>query len=170
MKPLDRDANATQVCHCLSHAWRFLSGQERDFHYLARNAKPLQFAAFSYFMPLSTLNPPRHGGVGVLLDHEDALAVATHMFGVAEAQVRDADLHDACAEVCNVLSDCVAPQFEPSAPVGPGLPRLASPTQYDHIAATSQARAVFQASRAHHHLFVVLYDRSNGIPASTENA
>lgn len=165
MDQIDAGEPLAPVRAKLERAWHFLSGQIRPFHYRGRETDGLKFTDFNFFIPL-TSNRQRRGGVGVLIAQADALLVATHMFGVPETAVQEGDLKDACAEVCNVLCDCVASQFDEDAPVGPGLPTLANPQQFDHIAATSKARAVFQASFSQHSLYVVLYDSPNGPSAS----
>lgn len=170
---MDRfDARETleHVSAKLERAWHFLSGQTRPFRHRGRDTDGLKFTDFNFFIPLTSHDRNRRGGVGVLIAHADALLVATHMFGVAEAEVQEADLRDACAEVCNVLCECVASQFDDGAPVGPGLPTLATPHQFDHIAATSTARAVFHAPYSQHSLYVVLYDSPNGPSASSSIA
>lgn len=162
MERFDTTETISQVRSKLERAWHFLSGQTREFSYLGRDAEPLKFTDFSFFMPLTSQDRSRCGGVGVLLGRADATAVAAHMFGVQPDAVKDADLRDACSEVCNVLCDCVASQFDDGTPVGLGFPSLASAEQYATIAAQSQVRAVFQASFAQQHVFVVLYDSPNG--------
>ena len=159
-----------QVCDRLTQAWFFLSGQSRQFYFLAQDTSALQFSEFSFFIPLTSRARAKCGGVGVLLGHEDALAVATHMFGVPASEVQSADLQDACSEVCNVLCDCVASQFDKGVPVGPGLPCLANPAQYEKIAASSNARAVFKAPLNQHAVVVVLFDRPCGSSVSPCNA
>lgn len=157
----DRDS-IEQVCDRLTQAWHFLSGQTRQFHFLARDTSALQFSEFNFFIPLTSRASAKCGGVGVLLGQDDALAVATHMFGVAATAVQRADLQDACSEVCNVLCECVASQFDKGVPVGPGLPCLANSTQFEKIAATSKARAVFKAPLDQQAVVVVLFDRPCG--------
>lgn len=142
----------------LSRAWEFLSGEARNFRHMTLKPDVLQFAEFSFFLPLTDADLSRSGGVGVLVQREDAARVATHMFGVARGQVTEADLRDACAEVCNVLSDCMAPLFSEGHGVLVGLPLAASSAEYGTIAEHSVARAIYQGRAGPHRVRVVLYD------------
>jgi hypothetical protein len=147
-----------QVEARLSTAWEFLSGEERSFHYRAGKTGLLQFAEFSFFMPLTVANETRPGGVGVLIQYQDAVRVAANMFGVSPQHVQQADLRDACAEACNVISDCIAMHFSAGQTVKIGLPRHASPFEYEEIAENSVARAVYQGCAGALCVLVVLYD------------
>ncbi len=142
----------------LSRAWAFLSGEERAFHHTLGPNDSLRFAEFSFFMPMTLPRETRHGGVGVLIQHGDAIRVAANMFGVERQHIQEADLRDACAEVCNVFADCIATHFGAGQAVKIGLPRAASPTEYAHIAENSVTRVVYQACAGPHSLLIVLYD------------
>ncbi len=109
-------------------------------------------------MPLAGGQPNARGGVGVLIEPSDAISVAANMFGVPRQQVQQADLRDACAEVCNVFADCVAPHFKADPPVSVGLPRIANPLAYAKVAENTVIRVVYRGCAGDNTLFVVLYD------------
>ncbi len=158
MAELDCSKEIAKVERSLSKAWEFLSGEERAFQYIAGLTDALQVAEFSFFMPLKLPNETRRGGVGVLIQHGDAVSVAANMFGVARQETLEADLQDACAEVCNVFSDCIATHFSPGQEVEIGLPRAASLKDYEIFAENCVTRAVYQGCAGAHRLLIVLYD------------
>lgn len=142
----------------LSKAWEFLSGESRDFRHMTQWANLLRFTEFSFHMPMAGAQPTARGGVGVLIEPSDAITVAANMFGVPRQQVQQADLQDACAEVCNVFADCVAPHFKADPPVIVGLPRLANPLAYAKVAENTRIKVVYRGCAGDNTLFVVLYD------------
>ena len=158
MADLDCSVEIAHVQSSLSRAWRFLSGERRVFEYRPAVGDAPRFADFSFFMPLTIATRTRQGGVGVLMQRGDATQVASYMFGAARDQVDDADLHDACAEVCNVLSDCVAMHFGAEHAVKLGLPQCASATETENIVENNVATAVYQGCTGAHRLWIVLYD------------
>jgi hypothetical protein len=149
--------NFEQVCAGLMKAWEFLSGTERFFTVCEPQQAALGFAEFSYFMPLKLSADQCAGGIGVLIERPDALGVAAHMFGVEAACLQDADLHDACAEVCNLFSGCVALQINSAVGIEMGLPFLASQGEYQQIAANSTLAAVYVSKSHSAQLYVVQY-------------
>lgn len=158
MADLDGPVEIAHVQSSLSRAWRFLSGERRTFEYRRGAIDALRFAEFSFFMPLTVARQTQRSGVGVLIQRGDATHVAAYMFGVARDQVEDADRRDACAEVCNVFSDCIATHFGAEQDVKLGLPQCASTTEYANIAENSVTRAVYQGCAGAHSLSIVLYD------------
>jgi len=158
MPDTDPSYDVAQVEMKLSRAWKFLSGEKRGFQYVGGAGGHWGFAEFSFLMPLDLAHGGRCGGVGVLIQHADAVRVATNMFGVARQDIQQADLGDACAEVCNVFSDCLAMHFSTGQEVKMGLPRWASPLEYESIAEYSVIRAIYQGCAGSVRLRVVLYD------------
>jgi hypothetical protein len=146
-----------QVCAGLAKAWEFLCGKERDFALSVSHKAVLAYAEFSYFMPLKMPAEQRIGGIGVLIERPDASDVAAHMFGADASCLQEADLHDACAEVCNLFSDCVALHISGNADINMDLPFLASPAAYDQIAAQSSVTAVYVSRSPNAQLYVVEY-------------
>jgi hypothetical protein len=158
MAESDCPNDIAEVAHSLSKAWEFLSGEERMFQYVPESDDPLPIAEFSFYMPLKLPADARRGGVGVLIQRDDAIHVAANMFGVATQQVQNDDLRDACAEVCNVFTDCMASHFGGGQRVEIGLPRQAGPADYEIFAESCVTRAVYQGCAATQRLLIVLYD------------
>jgi hypothetical protein len=146
-----------QVCAGLAKAWEFLCGEERGFAQVMTAKAALVFTEFSYFMPIKMTADQRTGGMGVLIERPDARDVAAHMFGAETSCLQEADLHDACAEVCNLFSDCVALHISGSSDTHMGLPFLASQAVYDQIAAQSTVEAVYVSRSPNAQLYVVEY-------------
>lgn len=153
--------NVEEVCAGLARAWAFLRGEERVFALGADLKQPPVLTEFSYFMPLKHSDDHRVSGLGVLIQRPDAMEVAAHMFGMNIDQLQEADLHDACAEVCNLFSGCMALHINASVSTQMGLPFRASSAMYQQIAADSTVAAVFVSSTANAQLHVVEYDIFN---------
>jgi hypothetical protein len=149
---------AEKVSAQLSQAWDFLGGVARHFDFLVEPLPALAYAEYSFVLPMSVYAEQRTGGVGVLIAREDALQVASHMFGMDAAQVQDADLQDACAEVCNVFSDCIALHVSGNEDVSIGLPSRISGSDFEHISQHSVVAAVYQSHFDAATLWVVVYD------------
>lgn len=158
MDTLNLEHDIPEVERKLSKAWEFLSGEHRGFTHLDSWADLLRFTEFSFHMPMEGRQPTSRGGVGVLIEPPDAIAVAVNMFGVPRQQVQPADLQDACSEVCNVFAECVAVHFKADPPVNVGLPRPASPLAYAKVAENTVIKVVYRGCAGANTLFVVLYD------------
>ncbi len=158
MPSLDHSPDIATVEYKLSKAWEFLSGEPRSFHWRARSTAALEFAEFSFFMPLNLAKESRRGGVAVLMQRADAVLVAANMFGVARREVQPADVGDACAEVCNVFSDCLVQHFGAGHEVKMGLPQAANPREYAHMVENSVLRAIYEGRAGAHSLLIVLYE------------
>jgi hypothetical protein len=150
----------------LSKSWEFLSGEQRVFRCVPQSHDALPVADFSFYIPLNLVESSRVGGVGVLIQQDDAIQVATNMFGVARQQIQHDDLRDACAEVCNVFTYCMATHFGGGQQVAIGLPREAGLAQYQNFAERCVTRAVYEGCAGERRLLVVLYD-SLHLPTSS---
>nr|WP_315463201.1 hypothetical protein [uncultured Rhodoferax sp.] len=148
------------VCTGLDRAWRFLSGTERTFVFSPELEPVPALTEYCYFMPLQVRAEKRRICIGVFLQRSDALAVAAHMFGTEIAALQDADLHDACAEACNVLSDCMALHIGGSEDVHIELPFLAGPAEYAQIASECTPTALYIGGSSHPPLCIVVYQSS----------
>jgi hypothetical protein len=141
----------------LSQAWQFLSGEERNFELNERMQSLQSLHEFSFFMPLEVKAEGRTGGVAVLIPRKDAVNVAAYMFAVNPEEVQEADLKDACAEVCNVFSDCIVMHVSGNEDVSIGLPCMA-----DHhfltISKNSAIAAIYQSNIGLGNLVVIVYD------------
>jgi hypothetical protein len=141
----------------LSQAWQFLSGEQRSFIFSEQRDAPQGFAEFSFFMPMEVRAEGRVGGVGVLIQRDDAVRVAAYMFAVEPDEVQEADLKDACSEVCNVFSDCIVMHVSGIADVSIGLPAMADSNGFLRISQTSVVTAVYQSNFELGNLVVVVY-------------
>ena len=128
------------------------------FQHVPQSNDALPFAEFSFYVPLKLPVADRRGGVGVLIQQDDAINVATNMFGVARQDIKDDDLGDACAEVCNVFTDCMATHFGGGQQVEIGLPRRAGLADYQFFAESCVTRAIYQGCSGARRLLIVLYD------------
>ena len=158
MTELDRLSDIENIALNLSKAWQFLSGEKRLFQYVPRPEEPLPFADFSFYVPLTLVTDTRRGGVGVLIQQDDAIHVATNMFGVPRQQIHYDDLRDACSEVCNVFTDCMAALFGCGQRVKIGLPRQAGSAEYQIFAESCVTRALYQGGSGSRKLLIVLFD------------
>jgi len=109
------------------------------------------------FMPLAVKAESRTAGVGVLIQRDDATIVASHMFGLPEADVTDDDLRDACAEVCNVFSGCISSQVSTVHPVGIGLPKLATSVDFQEISKGSVLKLTYRFGQQVKEISVLVY-------------
>lgn len=158
MAESDCSNDIEKVALSLSKAWEFLSGEERVFQCVEPSHDAMPFADFSFYIPLKLVDGSRSGGVGVLIQQSDAILVATNMFGVARHQIPHDDLRDACAEVCNVFTYCLAAHFGAGQQVALGLPCEAGPDQNQAFPENCVTRVVFEGCSGARRLLVVLYD------------
>lgn len=168
MPALNSQNNVQRVTARLTEAWAFLSGEQRRFELLDEGSDPLAFARYSFFMSLASPGHSRLGGVGVLIQAEDGMRVARHMFGIPIEQLSEAEARDACSEACNVFADCIAKDFNSESAAHFTLPRPASPEEYASIAENSLARTVYQGVDGGQKLLIVLYDRLQDAPLEKE--
>ena len=92
-----------------------------------------------------------------MMQRSRALDAAGHMFGLEPLALQEADLQDACAEVCNVFSDCIALHLAGNADVHMGLPCRADQAQYEALLTTATVAGVYQDVTPHPQLHVVVY-------------
>ena len=89
------------------------------------------YADFSVFMPMSVVAP--------------------------KEDVNEDDLRDACAEVCNVFSSCIASQISAEHEVGIGLPMMATHEDFQDIAKGSVLTFAYRCGRQIKKVFVLVY-------------
>ena len=148
----------------LAKAWSFLSGAERSFIHTLDLETTVAFSDFSYFMPLQVVGAPTQGGIGVVIDRGDAMAIAVHMFGLEPQQLGEAELHAACGEVCNIFSDSIALHIGGVSDVQIGLPFHAPPAECGQISEGSEVIALYQGTSPDASTHVMVYNpfiRSN---------
>lgn len=134
---------AAPIEHRLARAWEFLRGQRHGFH----TAPPVPARATTpggrhLLLPIGRLDRPDRAAVGLLIDRHEAEAVAAAMFAVPAERLTEADIDDACAEACNVLSGCVVDLLRPTGRAGAAELDLGLP----HALPAEHYRALFLAS------------------------
>jgi hypothetical protein len=149
--------SSQEIILSLEKAWKFLSGECAMFDVLVEMPTHPTFADFSVFLPLAVEAESRTAGVGVLIQREDATIVASHMFGLPKDDLNEDDLRDACTEVCNVFSGCVAPTVSAAHEIGIGLPKLASAADFDEISKGSVITLTYRCDQQIKRLFVLVY-------------
>ncbi|MBV8621009.1 MAG: hypothetical protein JOY84_19255, partial [Curvibacter sp.] len=115
-------AESACLASCLSTCWRFLSGETRHFAPLPP-AEPPGFSPYTFLLPLRRQPPAPDAAFGVVLTPEDAQTVAAHMLGLPRQKLCDDDLRDGGAEVCNVMSACLAGAVTDGQFVTDGVPK-----------------------------------------------
>lgn len=89
----------------LSQSWAFVSGADVHFKesqtYTFHNHENLM----AVILPLIVNTQPHTESiaVGLIMDDQEAIKVASHMFGLTLDDLSDADIQDAKKETCNIL-------------------------------------------------------------------
>lgn len=89
----------------ISESWSFVSGAAFQFkesnHYTFHNHENLM----AVILPLYVDSLPQRESIaiGLILDDEEAVKVASHMFGLTPETLSLADIQDAKKETCNIL-------------------------------------------------------------------
>lgn len=89
----------------LSQSWAFVSGA--DFHF--RESETYTFHnhenLMAVILPLYINKQPHIESiaVGLIIDHQEAVKVAAHMFGLSPEDLSVEDIQDAKKETCNIL-------------------------------------------------------------------
>lgn len=127
------------------------------FDYFLQSVEKPEFVDFSVFMPMELEEEKRTAGIGVLIHREDATVVASHMFGLATNHLTEDDLKDACSEVCNVFSGCIPSNLFSKNDVGIGLPKIASPIEFEHISRESVLNFTYGSGDSIKTISVLIY-------------
>lgn len=151
----------------MSHAWKLLSGEKRTFFLLPDQEAPPSFAEFTHVIPMTLVKDTSIFTVGILIQRDDALTVASSMFGRSREEIPDADLGDACSEVCNIFSDCISRNFYPSDRFKVGLPFGLDEFNYRRIFEAAGSGAVYQSIWNTQILAVVVFKPSNATSYSS---
>ena len=149
----------------LSKAWKFLTGEDRCFRFYEG---PILLEGKEtdrrIVLPLS-LGKESHLAASVLLiDRENAECLAATMFGIGRNALREADVADACAEACNVLSVAIVEYLSENAPVEIGLPERMGAALYQAALSTGSVRAFSEGRQDKHQLMLVIFDPLIGPP------
>lgn len=147
----------TLVSGKLAHAWTFLSGETRNFAAIPGAAAPPHTLG-CFLLPLDVSEDDKHCAIVVLIPREDALQAASNMFGVDPTQLADNDLSDACAETCNLFSDCIVMHLSGEADVSIGLPQMLDADTYTQTCRQSHIAAQYGSPMGSHCLSVLVLD------------
>lgn len=139
----------------LEPAWSFLSGYERHFEPAELPQLRPGESEHRVVLPVKLLNGSRLVAVGVMLDQDQAEAVARFMFGQPEGEISEADLQDACLETCNVLASSVIKACENPNVIDIGLPLELSAQRYIDLQSHATARVTLASEIDHGHRIVV---------------
>ena len=153
MELLEVESVATK----LSQAWQFLSGEQRNFELMEKQCFLHNLQEFSFYMPMEVKTEGRTGGLAVLIPRDDAIRVAAYMFDVNPEELQEPDLKDACAEVCNVFSDCIVMHVSGTEDVSVGLPCMVD-NQFVSVSKNSVITAIYQSNIKLGNLVIVVYD------------
>ncbi|MGE5450572.1 MAG: hypothetical protein ACM3VZ_01845 [Acidobacteriota bacterium] len=140
----------------LEPAWAFLSGTQRRFEPTTLQILPRPGETeHRVVLPVKLRNGTRLVAVGVMIDQDQAEAVARFMFGQAEGPVSEADVQDACLEACNVLASSVIQGCENPIVIDIGLPHEVSAQQYAHLQTHANVRVTLMSEIDFEHRIVV---------------
>lgn len=157
-------SSTANVATRLAREWELLSGEPRVFDVVLDPSSAPPYAEFSYLMPLTIFATKTICGLGVLIQRNDALTLAANMFGVLPYEIPDEDLKDACSEVCNVFSDCIAMHLSGNEDVSIGLPLMLEAQNYEKIYRDSVVTEIYQSCVNSTHLLVVVFDSLCQLP------
>jgi hypothetical protein len=142
----------------LTQGWEFLSGERKAFELAHNQAAMPPFAEFCFLIPLTFFSSEMLCGIVVLIDRNEALNVAAHMFDVARDRISEEELKDSSAEVCNVLADGMAQHFSGTKKVGVGVPIRVTSPRYDAICRESTVLQIYQSSQHSDALKVIIFN------------
>ncbi len=112
-------------------------------------------------MPMQSEHDGSTFVVVILIDREDALKVASAMFGVSADALSEDDLSDASSEVCNIFASCISTEHLGVAVIGLGLPRRLSGANYYCVFDAGGQRDVFETIGVHEMLRVLRFTPSD---------
>lgn len=146
---------AETIVSQLEPAWAFLSGHERHFEMTELQLPRPGETEHRVVLPVKLLGGQRLVAVGVMLDDDQAEAVARYMFGLPDGEVSPEDLLDACLETCNVLASSVIKNCENPDVIDIGLPLEVSAEKYAELQSHAVARVTITSEIDHEHRIVV---------------
>lgn len=89
----------------ISDSWSFVSGSAFDFkeseHYTFHNHDNVMAVVLPLYIDRQP--QPEAIAIGLILDDEEALKIASHMFGLSLDHLSDEDVKDAKKETCNIM-------------------------------------------------------------------
>ena len=90
----------------ISESWSFVSGaafkfKESQHRYTMQDQGNLMAVILPIY--IDSLPQPKSIAIGLILDNDEAIKVASHMFGLTPETLSAADIQDAKKETCNIL-------------------------------------------------------------------
>lgn len=141
----------------LSRTWQLLAGMA--LHFVPTTITADQLTAQRYY--LVSLRPcasDQRGGVGLVLSEVDARQLTATMFAMTESELTEADIGDACGELCNVIAGGVGPYFSHHETIDLGLPSSLRSDQFQRIFGASAIDGVFEAMHEGRRILVVIFE------------
>lgn len=143
------------IANQLEPAWAFLSGHLRHFAPAGVQMPRAGETEHRVVLPVKLMDGHGLVAVGVMLDDDQAEAVARYMFGQPEGEICPADLQDACLETCNVLASSVIKGYEHPDVIDIGLPQSVSARTYADLQNHANVRVTLMSEIDHEHRIVV---------------
>ncbi|MEI7430100.1 MAG: chemotaxis protein CheX [Betaproteobacteria bacterium] len=140
-------------------AWGFLTGEDRCFRFVEdmtqHEGAPIDRRIV---LPISLPNAKHQSAIALLIGREDAEQLASSMFGVLKTDLAEADIADACAEACNVLSGAIVEYMSTTEQIEIGLPTAIEAAGYQSVLLGSNIKAFFEGKSDKQHLTLVIFD------------
>lgn len=142
-------------------AWLFLRGVERCFEEsLLQDTRPGE-REHAVVLPVRLAEdlPQRLMAVGLLIDEQEAIDVASFMFGLPAGDISGEDIRDACMEACNVLGSCLVKSPDEAHPVEIGLPQELPLSQFSALQRQAHASVTFTSGHdAGRRIVITVFD------------
>ncbi|NDD15115.1 MAG: hypothetical protein EB072_21410 [Betaproteobacteria bacterium] len=141
----------------LAKSWKFLSGEDREFKALD-SITPPEYQEHTYYLPVEVEDAGKRYAVSVLLHRSDATVVASFMFGMEPSKLSEADLQDACGEICNVMSSRHLLKLSNEARITLGMPKYLHKQTYLETITQGQLEAAYQSTLGDRTVYVLVCD------------
>lgn len=132
----------TPLSH-LSRVWKVFCGEDLDFVSCLTNDVPgQQDMCFRLGVTVQPGDTLEHGlALLLLLSREDAVTLASMMFDLPLNGIEEADLTDACNEMCNVLANRGVLGLTPEQPFDIGPVKQLSGSEYVSLLQRTEVRS-----------------------------
>lgn len=145
----------------LKKSWKFLSGAELTFFELKSDIRPPDHRYMTVVIPIGEIKdkPSSAIAVGLLISEEQAIEVASYMFGLDKNKLTEADISDACKESCNVLGGGLSFDDENKL----GVPKEISHAHFLDLQRSSSFTVTFSSDKPckEHILLTILFLTNN---------
>lgn len=137
----------------LSSSWEQLTGQPLCFERIPAPVPPL--AAQRYYLLRLEIRHEAHC-VGLALSEQNARQLAATLFQSPEDELSDADITDACSEMCNIIAGEIKRELQALCDVGMGLPSCISPSGFKQLCQNSELEEAFTATHDNEQITVLV--------------